>query len=354
MKYRYLTHGVRLLTFTALTTFTVLFSTSAQARDLTVVAFGGALQEAFRTAYFEPYSKAKGIKIVEDSYGGGIAKQKAMVESSNVTWDLVEMDENEMAAACEQGLLEHIDKTQFSNAKDVDPAAFTKCGVGAFVWSKVLTYDGTKFKKDGPKSWADFWNTKKWPGKRGLRKQPRMTFEIALLADGVKPQDVYKVMATKSGQDRVFAKLDELKDSIVWWETGAQPLEWLNSGVVSMTSAYGGRVAVAAKEGKKFKMTWNNQLYSIDYWTVIKGSPNKAQALDLLNFALAPENQASFAKAIPYGILNKRALPLISKSTQEWLPTTPEHLEGAVLLDTAFWLDHETELLQRFTKWVGK
>jgi putative spermidine/putrescine transport system substrate-binding protein len=338
----------------ALVTLAILASGNVLARDLTVVGFGGALQEAFRTAYFTPYAKSKGTKVVEDSYEGGIAKQKAMVESANVTWDLVQMDENEMTAACEQGLLERIDKTQFPNAKDVDASAFAKCGVGAFVWSEVLTYDSAKFGSNGPKNWAEFWDTKKWPGKRGLRKQPRMTLEIALLADGVAASDIYKVLATKKGQDRAFAKLDKLKDSIVWWETGAQPLEWLNSGAVSMTAAYSGRIAVAAKQGKSFPVVWTNQLYSMDYWTVIKGTPNKPQALDLLNFSLAADNQAAFAQAIPYGTLNKRAVPMIPKATQTLLPTTPEHLQSAVLLDTAFWLDHETELLQRFTNWVGK
>lgn len=339
---------------TTLAAVALLVATGAQARDLTVVGFGGALQEAFRTAYFAPYAKAKGTKVIEDSYDGGIAKQKAMVDSGNVTWDLVQMDENEMTAACEQGLLERIDKAQIPNAKDVDSSAFAKCGVGAFVWSKVLTYDSAKFGANGPKNWAEFWDTKKWPGKRGLRKQPRMTLEIALLADGVAPADVYKVLATKDGQDRAFAKLDKLKDSIVWWQTGAQPLEWLNSGVVSVTAAYSGRIAVAAKQGKNFPVVWTNQLYSMDYWVVIKGSSNKAQALDLLNFSLAADNQAAFAQTIPYGTLNKRATPLIPKATQALLPTTPENLKSAILLDTAFWLDHETELLQRFTQWVGK
>jgi putative spermidine/putrescine transport system substrate-binding protein len=354
MKNQRFSSGRLVAAATVLAAIALLATTGAQARDLTVVGFGGALQEAFRTAYFAPFAKAKGTKVVEDSYEGGIAKQKAMVDSGNVTWDLVQMDENEMTAACEQGLLERIDKVQLPNADDVDASAFAKCGVGAFVWSEVLTYDSAKFGINGPKNWVDFWDTKKWPGKRGLRKQPRMTLEIALLADGVAHADIYKVLATKKGQDRAFATLDKLKDSIVWWETGAQPLEWLNSGTVSVTAAYSGRIAVAAKQGKNFPIVWANQLYSMDYWTIVKGSPNKTLALDLLNFSLAADNQAAFAQAIPYGTLNKRATSLITKATQDLLPTTPEHLKSAVLLDTAFWLDHETELLQRFTRWVGK
>jgi putative spermidine/putrescine transport system substrate-binding protein len=330
------------------------FALPAFCADLTVVGFGGALQEAFRVAYFEPYKSRTGVALVEDSYTGGFARQKAMVESGNVTWDLVQMDEDEMAAACEQGLLEVIDRKQFRSAGDVTPAAFAKCGVGAFVWSKVMTYDSRKFTASAPRTWADFWNVKQWPGKRGLRKQPRMTLEIALLADGVAPGDVYKVLASKQGQDRAFKKLDEIKPSIVWWEAGAQPLEWLEAGTVAMTSAYSGRIAAANLQGKKFPLGWDGQLYSMDYWTIVKGSPNRQKAYDLLDTTLQADRQVAFAKAIPYGVTNSKAASAMPPALVQLLPTTPQNMKNALLLNTAFWLDHQDELLQRFTSWVSQ
>ncbi len=82
------------------------------------------------------------------------------------------------------------------------------CGVGAIVYNFVLAYDGDKIKDDAPKSWADFWDVKKCPGKRALRKGPKTNLEIALMADGVPPADVYKTLATPAGVDRAFKKLD--------------------------------------------------------------------------------------------------------------------------------------------------
>lgn len=333
---------------------TLIVTAPAMARDLTVVGFGGDTQEAFNWAYFQPYSISAGKKVVQDSYTGGIAKQKAMVESRNVIWDLVQMDENEMALACEQDLLEPIDKKKLSNAPDIDPNAFAKCGVGAFVWSKVVTYDPKKFGANGPKTWAEFWDVKKWPGKRGLRKQARMTLEIALLADGVKPQDIYKELATKAGQDRAFKKLDQIKGQIQWWESGAQPLEWLASGTVSATAAYSGRIAIAKRRGTDFPISWENQLYSMDYWTIPKNSPNRDAAFDLLNYILGAERQKAFTDAIPYGIVNKRAASLVKPEVLAQLPTAPNNLKGAVLLDTQFWVNHEEELMARFTRWVSQ
>lgn len=337
---------------------TVLFvsaiSTIAQARDLTAVGFGGVTQEAFDKAYFKPFTAQSGLPIVQDTYGGGLAKQKAMVESGNPTWDLVQMDQNEMELACEQGLLEELDLKRLKNAPEVDPEAFSTCGVGAFVWSEVMTYDQKKFAADGPKSWADFWNVQKWPGKRGLRKQARMTLEIALMADGVAPQDVYKVLATQQGQDRAFAKLDEIKPYIQWWETGAQPLEWMAAGDLAMTAAYNGRIAIANQQGSQFPLIWQQQLYSMDYWTIIKGTPNLEQSYRLLDFILSRQAQEDFAHAIPYGIVNSKASAALDARTVQTLPNAPANMKDALLLDTPFWVNYEEDLMARFTRWVAQ
>lgn len=329
-------------------------SAIVQARDLTVAGFGGVTQEAFDKAYFKPFAAQSGKPIVQDTYGGGIAKQKAMVESGNPTWDLVQMDQNEMELACEQGILEELDVKKLKNAPDVNPDAFSNCGVGAFVWSEVMTYDQKKFGADGPKSWADFWNVKKWPGKRGLRKQARMTLEIALMADGVAPQDVYKVLATKEGQDRAFAKLDEIKPYIQWWETGAQPLEWLAAGDVAITAAYNGRIAIANQQGSHFPLIWRQQLYSMDYWTIIKDTPNKEQSYKLLDYILSSKAQEEFAHSIPYGIVNTKASAALDAKTIETLPNAPAHMKDALLLDTPFWVNYEEDLMSRFTRWVAQ
>lgn len=321
------------------------------ARDLTVVGFGGATQEAMRDTLFKPYEKKSGAPLLEESYTGGIAKVKAMVETGTTTWDVVQMDENEMILACDQGLLETFDWKTLSHSPDIIGPAKSDCGVGAFVWSKILAYDGDK--TTGVTSWADLWDVKKWPGKRGLRKQARMTIEIALLADGVKPEELYKVLATKAGQDRAFAKLDQLKPNIQWWESGAQPMEWLASGEVTMTSAYNGRVIAANQQGKHFKMSWTNQLYAMDFWAIPKGG-NREKAFDLVTYMTSPAPQKAFAEKMVYGVTNAKATASISAEIAPQLPTAEKNMSGALALSTPFWVDHEEELQQRFNRWVAQ
>src|SRR6185437_14118993 len=166
--------------------------------------------------------------------------------------------------------------------------------------STVLAYNG-KTLKTAPKSWADFWNVKKFPGKRGMRKGARYNLEFALMADGVAPQDVYKVLSTHEGVERAFKKLTELKPYIQWWEAGAQPPQMLAAGDVVMSTAYNGRISAANKSDHlALKTVWNQNVYDLDYWVIPTGSPNQALAEQFIKFATSPGPQAAYSRQIAY------------------------------------------------------
>ncbi len=328
-------------------------SVNAQARDLTVVGWGGASQEVHRNVYFEPFSKKSGVALTEDSYNGGLAKIKAMVDTNSVTWDALLVEAPELLRGCENGLFEPMAWDKIGKKDDFIDAAVSDCGVGSYVWSIALAYDGDVL-KDGPKSWADFWDVKKFEGKRGMRKGAKFNLEIALMADGVAPGDVYEVLGTPEGQKRAFAKLDALKEHIQWWEAGAQPPEWLASGDVVMTTAYNGRITNANKEGKNFQISWDGQIYAVDSWAVVKGSENKDKAFDFVAFASAKDNQAKFPEGIPYGVTNKGAIAALPEALGNQLPTAEVNLKNALANDTEFWIDFEDELNERFNSWAAK
>jgi putative spermidine/putrescine transport system substrate-binding protein len=166
---------------------------------------------------------------------------------------------------------------------------------------------------------------------------------------------VYKVLATPAGVDRAFKKLDQLKPHIVWWESGAQPLQLLASGEVVMTAAYNGRISGINKtEGKNFKVVWPGSLYAIDSWVILKGSPNKDQAMDFIAFASLPENQVKLPEYIAYGLPNNEAAAKVPAGTQKELPTAPENLAGAAPLNAEFWVDNIEELNKRFSAWLAQ
>ena len=234
------------------------------------------------------------------------------------------------------------------------PAAVHECGVGAIVWTTLLTYDGARL-KDGPKSWADFWNTDKFPGKRGLRRGPKYTLEFALMADGVEPSQVYQTLGTDAGVDRAFKKLDQLKSSLVWWEAGAQPQQLLASGEVVMTSAYNARIAAANKsDNRNFKIVWPGGVYAVDSWVILRDSPNKESGMDLIAFMSDPNNQKNLPPKVPYGVTNKAATALIDPAVLPNMPTEPGNLAAGLELNTEFWVANIERLTERFNAWVGQ
>ena len=329
------------------------FATRALADDLTVISFGGAVQKAQEKAYYEPFTKETGIKVIAGEYNGEQAKIKAMVETRNVTWDVIEVESAELYRGCEEGIYKELDYAKIGDKKDFLPKAVSDCGVGTFVWSTVLAYDGDKLKTP-PASWQDFWDVKKYPGKRGLRKSAKFTFEIALLADGVKPAEVYKVLATKDGVERAFKKLDEIKADIQWWEAGAQPPQMLAAGDLVMSSAYNGRIATAQSEGKNLKIVWNGSIYDADHWAIPTGTPKLEEAYKFIAFASRPGPQQVFSSEITYGPTNMKAVEGLDPKRVAELPTAPKNLEGALASNTQFWVEHGEELEQRFNAWAAK
>ena len=328
------------------------FASFAQTQ-ITVVNFGGANGNAQKKAYFEPYEKSTGNKVVGVEYNGEQAKIKAMVEARKVTWDVVEVESPDAARGCDEGLFEKLDYSKIGNKADFSPAAVQECGIGTFIWSTVMAYNADKIKTT-PVTWADFWDVKKIPGKRGMRKGARYNLEFALMADGVAVQDVYKVLATKDGAERAFRKLTELKPNIQWWEAGAQPPQFLVAGDVALTTVYNGRIDAAQREGKNLQITWTGGIYDLDFWVIPKGAVNKEAALKFIALASSADAQSEYAKNISYGPTNNKALAKLDAKVLGNLPTSPANSKTALQFSLVFWSDQGEALEKRFAAWAAQ
>ncbi|MEM8652420.1 MAG: ABC transporter substrate-binding protein [Pseudomonadota bacterium] len=356
----------KLLAGTAISLAIGLGAVSANAKELTDVSWGGAYTKSQVEAYHKPFIAKTGAKINSEDYNGGIAEIKAQVEAGNVTWDIVDVELSDAIRACDEGLLETIDHSTLPAGADGTPATedfiegtLYDCAVANIVWSTIFAYDSSKI-ADGPKTMADFFDLEKFPGKRGLRKGPKVNLEFALIADGVPAADVYKVLDTDEGVDRAFKKLDSIKDSVVWWEAGAQPPQLLADGEVALTTAYNGRIFNAvAGEGKPFEIVWDGQVWDLDLWVIPKGAKNKETALEFLKFSTATEQLAKQASWISYGPARKSSAPMVGKyhnadiDMGPQMPTAPNNLTNAVQNNFEFWADNSDQLTERFNAWLA-
>lgn len=334
----------------------------AEPATLTLASWGGAYGKSQQKAFVDDYMKETGNKVLVEDYSGGLAQIRSQVKTGNVMWDVVDLELQDAIRACDEGLLEPLDPNWLAPAADGTPAsqdyeedAITKCAVGSLSIGYIIAYNDTKFAGQKPSTVADFFDLKKFPGKRGMKKSPRATMEWALMADGVAPGELYKELGTPQGVDRAFRKLDEIKDSIIWWEAGAQPPQLLSSGEVVMSTAYNGRIYDAVMVDKQpFKLIWDGQIQFPEMFGIVAGTKNLEAAKQLVAAGTKPKVLADQTQYISYGPLRKSALQFVDPSVRPFLPTAPENMRTAVHLDAEWWADHLDGLNQKFSTWLGK
>ncbi|GHC66728.1 ABC transporter substrate-binding protein [Neogemmobacter tilapiae] len=349
-----------------LSTALTSFGLAAQA-DITVMSWGGSYETSQVEGYNKPYTAATGKNVTMMAVDNPATPIKAMVEAGNVTVDIADVEYADAIRLCDEGLVETIDPAMLPAGADGTPAtedflpgAITDCAVASIVFSTVFAYDTTKF-PEGPKTMADFFDTAKFPGKRGMRKGAKANLEMALMADGVPAADVYATLETPEGVDRAFAKLDTIKGDVIWWEAGAQPPQLLADGEVAMSTAYNGRIfAAAVTEGKPFQVVWDGQVYEYDVFVIPKGAPNLEEAKEWLKFATSTEQLAAQAAWISYGPARKSSAPLVGLFNDgktemgPHMPTSPENMTNALPSSFEFWADRDAELTERFNAWLAQ
>jgi putative spermidine/putrescine transport system substrate-binding protein len=327
---------------------------AAAADELTIMATGGAWQAALRQAWFEPFAQKTGIKINEQEYLGDLGKIRAMVETGDVPVDLVTVETATVLQGCDTGVLERLDYSKIADRARFLPGSALDCGVGLDVYGDVLAYDSTVLKQ-APTSVLDIFDTKRFPGKRALRKFPAQNLEWALMADGVPIAEVYKTLATPEGVTRAFKKLDTIKKDVVWWEAGAQPPQLLASREVVITTAWNGRIQNAVDtEHKPFTIVWKDQILEYDMIAIPKGAKNRDLAYKQVAYIAQPEVNAQLGKFIPYGPVRTDAGEFVPAEAAARLPTSPEHMQAHLVADTEFWGDHGEDLVRRFNAWLAQ
>jgi len=321
------------------------------ADEITFVSQGGAYQKAQTIAILDPAAKKLGITINQDSVPDAWPIMRSQVASGKPIWDVVDTPTNFCLRGGEQAIVETLDFSRIPNASAMPAEYRTSYSVAYEFYSSVLGYSTKKYPDvaAAPKSWADFWDVKNFPGRRALRNHPLATLEAALMADGVAPDKIYPIDV-----DRALRKLEEIKPHItVWWTSGAQSAQLLNDGEVDMVMAWNGRVSALIKEGAKVAFTYNQGILQSTSLCVLKGAPNLVTAIRFLNEAVDPVLQANLPLHIDYGPANPQAFEtgVISEARAKELPSAPENARRQALMSYAWWSSSEGEAAEK--RWLA-
>lgn len=329
----------------AIATALALLAGAADAEEMVFTSWGGTTQDAQTAHWAEGFSSETGIAVTQDGptdYG----KLKAMVEAGNVTWDVVDVEGDYAVQAGKAGLLEPLDFTIIDKDK-LDPRFVTDYSVGSFYYSFVIGCN-----KDAveacPKTWADLFDTAKFPGKRTFYKWSAPgVIEAALLADGVPADKLYPL-----DLDRAFKKLDTIKADIIWWDSGAQSQQLLASAEAPFGSFWNGRLTALAETGVTVETSWENNLTAADSLVVPKGTKNKEAAMKFIAYAASPASQANFAAATGYAPINLDSNTLMDAELRQSLPDM--QAETQVNADMDYWAEHRDEIGTRWYAWQAE
>lgn len=318
---------------------------AAQSRPLVFTTWGGNYQEAQERAFVRPFEAATGIKVIVAS-GADMGKLRAQVKSGNIEWDVVDSTGPMITAGERDGLWEPLDKNIIDTSGLVPGAARTS-GVGFARFSGGIGYDPAR-DPDGkhPRTFAEFWDVEKFPGRRGLRTRVSETLEMALLADGVEPSKLYPLDV-----ERGFAALDRIKPHVTnWIAQTPQTITLIQSNEVDFTYAYSGRVLAAQRAGVSIAFSYDQTINPTEYFAVPKGTQQKDAAMRFIDFTLRPDRQAEFAEIMAYTPTKIAALDLLDAETKKKLPDLSN--PNSVIFNDDWWADHLIELEKRFKEWM--
>jgi len=325
-----------------------LIGRAGAAEQITVADVGGAPGEALRKAFYDPFEKATGIRVENVAHESDPVTQfKVVVDSNSKIWDVCMVTPDDVARLTqEKNYLEPLEIAA-DNSADLVAGSLMPNWFGFSVYGIVMAYRTDVYKNEAPKSWADFWNITKFPGRRGFYRNPKGVLESALLADGVAPKDLYPLDV-----DRAFKMLDKIKSSVaVWWTSGAQNTQLLQSGEVDMSDTWSARAFAAIDAGAPVNIVWQG-LYSIDGWSIVRGTTKLKQSRDFVRFCMQAERQAAYSSIVANGPSNLKAYQFIKPERAKLLPTLPENLKNLTIRDFAYWGKNYAAISDRFQEWL--
>ena len=321
------------------------FAGNAVAADMVFTSWGGTTQDAQKAAWADKFAAESGTNVLLDGptdYG----KIKAMVEANGVTWDVVDVEGDYAVQAGQNGLLEKLDFSVIDKTK-LDPRFVTDYSVGSFYYSFVIGCNKDAV-AECPKTWADLFDTTKFPGKRTFYKWSAPgVIEAALLADGVPADKLYPL-----DLDRAFKKLDTIKADIIWWTGGAQSQQLLASAEAPIGSFWNGRLTALAADGVTIETSWDGNITAADALVVPKGAKNKEAAMKFIALASSPQGQAEMAAATGYAPTNTESPALMDPAVAKTLPD--QQTATQVNSDMAYWAAHRDEIGTRWYAWQAQ
>ncbi|MGY4352983.1 putative spermidine/putrescine transport system substrate-binding protein [Bradyrhizobium sp. GM7.3] len=319
-------------------------SARAQSKTITVVSWGGSYADAMKKHWIAPFTKETGINVLVAD-GPDLAKLKAQTMMGRSEWDVFDAPGAMAVAGTKQGFWAPLDRNIIKSDNLTLPIAADRAGL-YFYAGGIAFNPKTHPEGKHPTNFKEFFDTKAFPGRRALRSRISEMLELALIADGVPPKQLYPLDI-----ERGFRKLDTIKPFVTKWvEQTPQTITLLQNGEVDFSYTYSNRAKVAKESNISIDFSLQQVIFGVAYFTVPKASVNKAEAMQFIAFTLKPDRQAALMDEMGIIPNNQQAIPLMSPASRQWLPDM--NGPNSAIIDDEWWADNFDKLQTRFKQWL--
>lgn len=316
----------------------------AAADHIVMWNWGGQSEECHGGAIGKPHEAAGGLPLRFDTSGPLQGKIREMVDSGNVTADVCDADLFDAVALGPSGHLEAIDYSVVSKDKTL-PNYALEHGVSIILYGYAFVYDTEAYGDNPPNSWADFFDTAKFPGKRSLYKWANGSLEAALMADGVDKDALYPL-----DMDRALNKIKGMKDDSLYWGSGSEAHSMCVNGEVTMGMVWQnrGRNIEEDTEGR-YKLVMNQALAMPGAYIVPKGNPaGREEIMKFIAQAQEPEGQLQLLDCLGMTPSNPAAFDSIPEGQQAYAITSAVNIDNVAFNDPTWWGENGGDAVNAF------
>lgn len=331
--------------FASLPLATRMSVTWAADQELVIVNWGGDAVDAYRDAWAKSFTEQTGYEVKIDGSGPTRGAIKSQASSGNIGWDVVDADPFTSMTLGEEGIIRPIDYDIVDRDKIREGMDY-EYGAANYLYSYVIAYDSAVYGDDGPKTWADFWDTEKYPEMRTVYKWLSGVMESVLLADGVARENLYPLDVP-----RAMDQIGKLKSHVLsFWGSGAQSQQLMLSGETPLGMVWSTR-AIQMTEDSDGRIQWDydNAFVNPSTWAVLTDNPAGADpAMSFIAHAQDPQSQVELFQALGNGPANPAADALIPADQRHLNCASPENLEKQIILDMEWYADHYAASLEEY------
>lgn len=320
------------------------------APQIVVRTTGGVYDEIMRRSFYDDFTKATGIEVV--TAGAPMTKLIAMYKAGGAEFDVIDTGDGGLLTLERMGALMPIDYAGWKYGKpdDIIKELRQPTRVANFVYATVAVYNTQAFGAKHPQDWAQFWDTKAFPGPRTLPDmasgQPAL--EFALIADGVAPDKLYPMDVA-----RAFKALSRIRGSVPkFWDTGALSAQLLSDKEAMLGALWSGRVQTIIDKGAPLAIEWNQNMMQVQALGIPKNTKDPKAAQLFVDFAMGEKAQLGYAKELRYGPSNLKSYPMLPKELLDIMPGGPKYRELGFYQDITWWDDNRDRVNKAWSSWV--